>query len=325
MRALTSSDMIGDVRVRIDEDNVKSATNDAILRMLTQGAERALRLAIRKHPDGLLTSGSLTLVSGQAMYDIPEYVYEDYVLRVEINYGDGHYQEVERRDFANTASFEQSDSRDAPLVWRQNGEHIEFVPAPSGTYNARFWYIEDIPPLVLPEGRVTKVNSTGNYCFIDWGDETSVSTVSDENESFLNVVDGQTGRIKGSLQVSDITDAKLTFRASPTESSVLNRTISGSVSDVSLEKNDYVCNVSGTCMPLMKKSIYQYAVQYAVTMLMPKASGNYELEAQILKDFEDELNTSAWTGRRSSMRIRDRARAWGRLNPYSQFSKLRRS
>lgn len=325
MRALTSSDMIGDVRVRIDEDNVKSATNDAILRMLSQGADRALRLAIRKHPDGLLTSGPLTLVNNVAQYAIPEYVYEDYILKVEIDFGDGMFQEVDRRDFANTASFEQSQPTESPLVWRQNGEYIEFVPAPSGTYNARIWYIEDIPPLVLPEGRVTKVNSTGNYCFIDWGDETQISTISEENESFVTIVDGQTGRIKGSLQVSDITDAKITFRAIPTEAEVLNRAILGSVTDVHMEKNDYICNVSGTCMPLMKKSIYQYAVQYAVLMLIPKVSGNYEIEAQLLSDFEKELATSAWSGRRTSMRIRDKARAWGRLNPYSQFSKMRRS
>lgn len=317
MRALTSTDLIGDVRVRIDEDNVKSVTNDAILRMLTQGAERALRIAVRRHPSPLLTNAPLSLVDGQAKYKIPETVYEDYLLRVEIDQGDGLYHEVERRDFGNTIQFEQTSPAEIPLVWRQNGQYIEFVPAPTGTYDARIWYIEDIPPLVLPTGRVTKVNTTGNYCFIDWGDETTVDTDVTSNASYLNVIDGQTGRIKGSLQVSDITDAKLTFRTSPVEATVLNRTISGDITEAGLEKNDYLCNVSGTCMSLLKKTIYQYAVQYAVTMLIPKSSGNYELEAQILKDFEDDLDTSVWAGRRKSVRIRDKSRGWNRLNPYT--------
>lgn len=324
MRALTTTDMIGDVRVRIDEDNVKSATNDAILRMLSQGVERALRKAVRLHPDGLISHAALTLVANQAEYLIPEYVYEDYILRIEVDFGDGNFSEVEQRDFGNAIAFEGANPVEAPLVWRQSGQHIEFVPAPTGTYNARFWYVEDIPPLVLPEGRVTKVNNTGNYCFLDWGEETTIDTTSDSNESYVSIIDGQTGRIKGSLQVNAIEDAKVTFRPVPVESAVLNKPISGLTTEVSLEKNDYLCNVSGTCMPLMKKTIYQYAVQYAVTMLMPKASGNYEVELAILGEFEKDLGSSLWGGRRKTVRIRDKARAWNKGTAYQIETSRRR-
>jgi hypothetical protein len=163
--------------------------------------------------------------------------------------------------------------------------------------------------MVMPQGRITRIEST--YVLVDELGE-DLTTDSDNLQNYINVVDAQTGRIKSSHQIQalDTSLNKLTVKASPTRSSVWNRTITGTLSS-DIELDDYVCLSKGNCIPYLKKPLSNFIVQYAVYELKRKLGEPTEAEERALDKFEDQVKHQ-WAGRETQLRVSKRSKNWRR-------------
>lgn len=311
----TVQNLVDEVRAQLDEENQDSVSTESdILPSLNRAQDYAFDVYARKYPEPILAYQTLTLVGGQAEYDIPETVFEDRVSRMEILIPSGSgtgssTREVQRVSYRDISNYESSSKTNVPYYYAIYGRKIRFVPIPSGTYNARMWYLRNPERLVIPQGRITILNNASNYVIVDAAGE-SLTTESDQLGSYVNLVDGQTGEIKGTLQIQTLADNKVTFRTSPTRSTVLNRTVGGSLTDVGALQDDYLSPIDGICVPYYGRPTSNFLIQYAVSEITRKLGGPADQEEKVLEKFEKQVERT-WTGREITLRIKKRSQNWG--------------
>jgi len=126
----------------------------------------------------------------------------------------------------------------------------------------------------------------------------------------VNIVDATTGAIKVSLQVQtiDTTNNRVTFKTTPTRSTVLNRAVVGAIT-ATVEIDDYLCVSRGNCIPYLKKPLSNYIIQYAVLEIKRKMGEPTESEERALEKFEDQVKRQ-WAGREAQFRVTKAARSW---------------
>lgn len=303
----TVDDLVSQVRSQLDEENIDSvSTDNDILPALNRAQDFAADIYAKHYPEPFLAYTTLTLSGGVAEYDMPEDLFEDRVEKVEISINQT-YREVKRLSYRDITIYESSTHTDIPVYYVLYGRKIRFLSTPSGTYNARMWYVRNPEKLVLQQGRITVVNSASNYVTVDSAG-SALTTEADQLGSYVNFVDGQTGEIKGSAQIQRLSDNRITVRTSPTRSTVLNRTIS-SLSDLSIGLDDYLCSIDGTCVPYFSRPTSNFLIQYAVSEITRKLGGAGGPEEEILNKFEQQVQRS-WAGREQSLRIKKDNNIW---------------
>jgi len=312
-RLSTVSDLVSEVREQIDEQNVDSVgTETRILPTLNRGLEYAFDLMARRYPDPFIRYGTVTLVSGTQEYDIPEDCFEDRIQRVEVEIS-GSFEEVRRVSYYDAWKFESPSPTSIPVYYCVVGRKMRLLPAPTGTYSLRIWYVREPEQLVLPQGRITSINLVSNYVLVDQiGND--ISTESDTLESYVNIVDSQTGIVKWTGQVQNIEDTQIVFRAAPIRTDVMNRDVSGTLPAASanphVSLDDFVCSARGVCIP-PGSPLRNFLVQYAAAEIVRSLGGDAATEEQLLQKFERQLATST-SGRENTTRIQRRSSAWGR-------------
>lgn len=313
----TTQNLIDEVRSQIDEANADSITDgEDILPSLNRAQDYAMDIIARKYPDAILAYQTLVLASNVAEYDIPDNVFEDRVERIEISIPSGQLangqtqREVQRVSYRDVSNYESASKTNVPYYYCIISRKIRFVPSPTGTFNARLWYIKRPEKLVLPQGRITVINNTSNYVIVDSvGD--SLTTQADALGSYVNLVDGQTGEIKGTLQIQNLNDNKVTFRSSPTRTSIVNRTVTGDLSSITnLTLDDYISPIDGTCVPYFAKPTGNFMIQYTVSEMTRKLGGDAQTEEKILDKFEKQVEKT-WVMRETQLRIKKRSNNWG--------------
>jgi hypothetical protein len=311
----TVDDLVAAVRSQLDEANDQSGALDTetdILPALNRAQVHAASTLARNYPEPLLTKLDVTLVAGTAEYSLPEDISEDRLVKVEINVS-GTYREVQRISYRDISNYETTGTALAPSYYCIIGRKYRLVPAPDGVYAARIWYLRKPDKLVSPQGRIVVVNTAGNYVVVDAAG-ADLSTTSDNLASYVNVIDGQTGLVKMSLQILSITNNKLTFRGTPLRTSVLGRTISTAITSTDVERDDYICLAKGTCVvqPL-GDTITNFIIQYAVAEMTRKLGGDVPPEKDMLENLEKQV-TRTENGREQAFRIKKTAKAWGGAN-----------
>lgn len=312
----TVDDLVADVRSMLDEENKDSVDTDLdILPALNRAQDFAANILARQYEEPLLTNTIISTVNNQQEYDIPEDAFEQRVEKVEVEVNNLFYN-VTRIDFRQISMYETQGATSIPYYYTIIGRKIRILPTTNGTYNLRIWYLQNPLPLVTEQGRITLVNETDQYVLVDTagGDLT---TEQDQLNSYINLVDGNTGVIKGSMQIKNINDNKVTFKTSPTRTSVLNRTINtdlGALTDssgqtVSVEPDDYLSVIKGTCIPYLQKPISNFLIQYAVAEIRRKLGGPADLEERILKKFEQQVERQ-WVGQEQNTRVTKRNDKW---------------
>lgn len=308
-RIFTVQDLVNSVRDLIDEANADSITDANILSSLNRGLDHAANTLSGQYPDPFIRYSTVSVSSAKEV-DIPEDCLEDRVLRVEVEYG-GVFTPVTRMSAYDMGPTESDSQSMIPEYYAIAERKIRFNRPASGTADIRICYMRQPEQLVLPLGRITQINSGNNYVLVDEvGDDLTTET--DQLESYVNIVDTQTGLIKGSLQVQLIEDNKLTFRSSPTRSVVLNRDVSSSIA-TTVEIDDVIANIRGTAVPEFGQPLTNYLLQYAVADLnVAKFGADPQAEEMRLSKFEKPLKT-AWSGRETQKRIQPRSPYLGRL------------
>lgn len=321
----TVQNLVDEVRSQLDEANRDSIdTEDDILPALSRASDFAFDIYSRRYPEPILDYFRLPLQGQMAEYNIPENVFEDRIQKIEIEIPSGStgnktYREVQRISYRDLSDYESATQTNNPYYYAIYGRRIRFVPAPTGTYAARIWFLRLPEKPVLPQGRVTVVNTTSNYCIVDsLGD--AVTTEADQLGSYVNWVDGRTGEIKATLQIQSLSDNKLTFRTTPTRDTVVGRPVSSLLSAFPNPKNDptgpqpeiddYISPVEGSCVPYFGNPTRNFLIQYAVAELMRKLGGPADAEAKVLEKFEQQVERT-WVKRETTLRIKKRSQSWG--------------
>ena len=311
----TTEDLVSGVRSLIDESN-QDAVDDyrdiipSLRRALTYGANTLAR----RYPEPLLTYSTLELQAGVSEYEVPEDAFEDRILKVEIVGLDGagsSYYEVERISYRNISAYDVQVPTDVPAYYCTIGRRIRFVSTPSGTNNARIWYLRQPEKLVSTQGRITHIgvnSSDESYIRVQDIDTTTLSTEVDDLDSYVNLVDGQTGEIRCTLQVRGIDGSRITFRTTPLRSRVLNRDVVGQLPE-NVEVDDYICNIEGTCVPPSSAPLINFIIEYTTAEMVGKLGGDRGLEEQVLQKFEKQLERS-WVGRERKTVVQKSSHAW---------------
>lgn len=318
----TVDNLVDEVRKQLDEANADSVSTEGdILPSLNRAQLYAFDILARKYPEPILQHAPLTLIGGQAEYDVPEDIFEDRVLKLEIEIptgtaGRSTYRECQRISYRELSLYEGPTTDSVPLFYCLIGRKIKFVNTPSGAYSARMWSLRNPEKLVLPQGRITIVNEGSNYVMVD-ATGTTLTTVTDDLGSYVNLVDGQTGEIRGSYQIQILADTnKITFRSSPTRTTVLNRTISGVLADAEVQQDDYLSPIDGICVPYYGQPTTNFLVQFAVAEISRKLGGESDKEETVLAKFEKQVERT-WVGRETAMRVKKKSQSWS--TPYRRW------
>lgn len=315
----TVQNLIDEVRSLIDEQNQDSVDDTAdLLPALNRAQDYAFDVYSRKYVEPILAKEVLVLESGVQEYDIPENVFEDRIVKMEITVPSSTIgasratqREVQYISFRDISNYESTSVTNVPYYYTIVGRKIRFAPMPSGTYNARMWYLQNPEKLVLPQGRITIVNQNSNYVIVDQVGSL-ISTASDSLGNYVNIVDGQSGLIRCSLQIQSIDGGKISFRTTPLRSSVLNRTIASGLTDstVALEQDDYISPIDGTCVPYYGRPTSNFLIQFTVAEITRKLGGDAAMQEQVVDKFEKQVERT-WVGREIRSRVQKRNQIWG--------------
>jgi hypothetical protein len=318
MRLLEVQELIDQVRSQLDEDNTDSIDDDSdILPALNRAQNFAANILARHYEEPLLRLSPLPIEASVSEYAIPEDAFEDRIEKVEISIGQDQY-EVQRISYRDISSYESSLTVNIPKYYAILGRKIRLVPAPSGTYSARIWYLQSPEKLVKSQGRITVVDTASNYIRVNQAGSI-LTTETDNLNSFVNIVDGQTGIVKTTLQIKSISDNKITFKTTPSRTNVFNRTIGTTLADLEIEQDDHICLATGSCILFFRNPISNFLIQYSVAELTRKLGGEASSEEQVLSKFEQQVERS-WVGREQSLRVTKKSKNWDRTRkrwPYS--------
>lgn len=312
----TVDNMADEVRSQLDEENPDAIDTDRdILPALNRAQDFAFDILARRYPDPLLRPPTtLTLVSGVSEYDMPEDVFEDRLLKMEVIIPSGNgrsmFEEMQRISYRDVGIQESSCLAAIPSFYAILGRKIRVVPAPTGTFNATMWSLRDPEKLVRPQGRITIIPTTGNYLIVDAiGDQ--LTTESDQLGSYVNLVNGRTGEIRGSAQIQILSNDRITFRTSPLRSIVLGREITGDLSELDLSENDYIAPIDGTCVPYYSRPLGNFMIEYAINQLEGKLEEQTSLESKLMDALQEQV-ARTWAGREQVLRVKKRSKIWGR-------------
>jgi hypothetical protein len=306
---LTTDDMVQAVRDQIDEDSASDITNTSIIAALNRAQDAGYNIIARKSPANIVTFTDVTL-SEAGSFDIPAGIHEDRVLHVDLMITD-----IPRRmNPIDWSEFWEYDSRTTstnyPSVWAVVGRKIYLRPNAAAGTEVRVWHSKVLLSLVPSQGRITRIGS--DYFVVDSyvGD---LSTSADSLSSYFNVVGFNSGSVKGTYQVYNIQDNKITFRASPTRTEVLDNSVIGSTAAAApaIRVDDFICEAKGTAVPYFPKPLTNYVIAYAVVELKSRLGMDVVSDRATLGTLEKQLEL-VWANRPSTTKILNKSVTWRR-------------
>jgi hypothetical protein len=308
--AFTVDDTINEIRSLTDEYNANQLDSDVdILPSLNRAQEKAVKILSRVYPDPILNWRDLGAVNTREI-QMDEDLFEDKIVRLEWFSSGARIipTECQRVSIRLLSQHEEGNSSvPAPDVYAIYGRTIRFNGVPMGTNNLRIWYVRDVDQLVRPWGRITDINESTQTIYL--GEVSTAfapltTVVQGDWVRCFNVIDGQTGEVKGSFEVAswNDTDTLVIKTTGLSRATVLNRTIGTTLAGLDIGEDDYICHVKGTCVQYFFDAFHAFCVQYATAELKRKLGYAYDADQTLLKDFEVELGKT-YMGRTPAMRI----------------------
>lgn len=303
-------DMISQVRDQTDESNTDDVTDAQIIKTLNRAQRHATNILARKFQDMMWDNTTVTTTAGTREYDIPSDAYASRVEMIEVETTTDVRYKLQRVNNHKTTNFVTSSQTEIPTHYSIKRNKFIVYPTPKGSLTLYVHYNKKAEDYVKQQGRITSIDTTNNYIIVDdIGSDVSTSTTG--FGAYLHIIDYNTGAIKRTLQVSatDTTSEQITFKSSGlTRSTVLGHTISTSIgSDAAVD--DYVCLVSGTCVPEVDEAYTDYIIQHAVVAIRRRLGEPTQEDFAELKELEEEL-LRAWVSREQSNRVRKASKAW---------------
>lgn len=306
------NDLIAEVRLASDEENSEDISDADILKFLNKGQQKLVRIATRHYEPMFMREATISSFSGNEA-TIPEQAFGLHIDSVDAVRNNRKYR-VYPAPIRHTVDLESTGNTDTPTHYAIRGNKILLYPTPSSSTSLRVRYQIRPPLLVKQQGRITNIDNTSSG-YINVNDIGSDLTTSiDSLQAFVNIVDGTTGLVKGTVQVSalDETSNKITIKTSSLDrSEVFGQTVATSFpTDIGLD--DYVTIANGTCIPTLLRDYSDYLIQYATVDVMNKLGVNSQEAYAKLKELEDDV-TAMWSGRPSTRRVTNKNRHWSRI------------
>ena len=311
-------DMVNEVRSLTDEYNAAQLDDVTdILPSLNRAQEKAVKILSRVYPDPILNYADMLNLSTREV-SIHEDVMEDKIIRMEWispSASPTIPKECQRVSIRLLSQHEEGDyTIPRPDVYAIYGRKIRFNGTPNGSNTLRIWYVRDVERLVKSWGRVTDIDTALQTLYIgevnsDF-DPLSGVTQGDWNRC-INVIDGQTGELKGSFEVNSWngTDTVVIRTAGLSRGTILNRTIGTTLSGLNIEADDYICAITGSCVQYFSDAFHAFCIQYTTAELKRKLGYAYDVDQQLVTEFETELRKT-YMGRQPSMRITQNNPNW---------------
>lgn len=305
-------DLIDQVRDQTDEANTDDVTDAQIIKTLNRAQRHASNILARRFEEMMWDSTTVTSTGGTRDYDIPADAYASRVEMIEVattSSGTVRYK-LQKLSNHKTTNYITSSQTDIPTHYSQKRNKFSIYPTPKGNLTFHVHYFKRPEDFVKQQGRIETIDTDNNYIIVD-SVGSNVSTSTDGFGAYINVIDYHTGNIKRTLQVSaiDSTSNQITFKSSGlTRSAVLGRTVSTSIgSDVAVD--DYLCLVTGTCVPEVDEAYTDYIIQHAVVAIRRRLGEPTSEDYAELKELEKEL-MKAWASREQSHRVRKGSKTW---------------
>ena len=313
-RLRTVDDCLSDVQSMIDETN-KSTVDPVrdILPSLNRAQVFAFDMLSKHYVDPLLFHIDQHIDYNTNEIDLPENVFEDRVMKIEFANA-GYYYECKRLSYRDATYYEVPTTVPVPAYYTIYGRRIRFLPPPDGSFTYRMWCVREPENLVLQQGRIGKVSPEGiiNPWVVVDSIGSDLTTHTNDLDCYVNIIDGETGIIKQSLQIDNFVDSPIPtiyFRTTPTRTTVLNRTITGVLDTTLVQPDDYICVVQGSCVPLLTFPVYNFLVQYAANEMNRKLKNESQTDAMLFKQFEDQVKNT-WAGREMELRVKMKSKHW---------------
>ena len=307
-RLRTVDNAISDVQSIIDEKN--TSTVDPIrdiLPSLNRAYTYAFDILTKHYVDPLLYPIYGSVTNNTHEIPMPENVFEDRVEKIEFANA-GYFYECKRLSYRDATYYEVPTVVPVPAYYTIYDRRIRFLPPPDGSFTYRMWVVKEPDTLVIQQGRVSGISIANNSVIVE-NVGTDITASQDDLNSYVNIIDGQTGEVRTTLQVSSIVGNKIVFRTSPVRTSVLNRPVATSFDDTTVLLDDYISVVQGTCVPLMTFPLYNFLVQYSANEMNRKLKNEAQTDAFLFKQFEDMIK-STWAGREVELRVKMKSKHW---------------
>ena len=304
-------DLIEQIRDQIDEDDEDNISDSQIIRVMNSAQRQGANILSRKFEDMLWESTSTT-TDGTSDLDIPTGAYGSRVQLVELELSDGRRRELRRISNSRKTKFNTSTSTTRPTHYTIKRNKIELLPLPASGLTIHMHYFQKPNELVISQGRIKSVSVGSTYVEVD-AIGSGLSTNSANFSAYVNIIDFNTGNVKRSLQINSLDTIQnlIYFKTTGlTRSTVLNKTISTSI-PTTVAADDYVCLVSGTCIPEIDGAYLDFIIQHSTVALKRRVGEPTEEDRAELKKIEDEL-LLAWANRPGISKVRTDSPIWSR-------------
>jgi hypothetical protein len=325
MSLYTVRELLQQIREQISEANDTRVTNSQILSALNRGYDDSFDIMGRLYPDPIIKFIE-TFPDAEGKIAIPDNVFEDRIMLVEYylqNQAEGYRTKINETDNLNDLGIINNVSGSHPYVYSIIGRDIQLAPAKGMTkYRMRIWYVDSPLPLKLDQGRIQVIDTDNNFIVVDdltnTDDGLTPIDPSSAYGKYINLVDSETGLYKATMQVESISGNKITFKTTPTRSTVFNLPVLGAIpEDVVLD--DVISEVKGSGVVYFKKPITNYIIQYAVTEIQRSLGvANLSYEEGVLRDLKKRVE-EVWQRRPASKFKRSYGRVW-RSRRYRNWS-----
>jgi len=302
-RGLSVNDLADELRSLLDEFNDSNLDIERdVLPVFNDAQLVAFGVLSRSYPEPLLTPVDITVTSGTTTVPLPEAIFGDSLREVEW-IDPNNYDRPRTSDQVILRKLSQNYASSivaAPRMHSIYGRNIRFNQPASGQYTLRLWILREPDQIIKPFGRILNTDLTNNILYLTDTD-TEYDVTSGDN-SYVNIIDGQTGLIKGTVQILEWDEADTArIKLIPDSTTVMGKPVNGDIS--SAERDDYLCFIKGTCVLQFSDIIRNFIKQYAIDRLKRNKLGYpYDVDNKLVEDFKKDMKR-AYMGRMSSLRI----------------------
>jgi len=296
-------ELIDNIRGFLDEDNSEAIDNSDILQALNRASSKAANIAARKYEDMFWVSVTIETVGGQEQYEIPKAAYGQRIELIEVRQA-GISRRVDRISNGQRSRYISRATQSAlPLYYSLQKNVLQFYPAPTAGIIVDIHYNQRPEKLVLPQGRITSFDDVNTKLIVDKIGEDLTTEIGGYG-AFANIIDFTTGAVKGTLQIMAIDEDtnEIEFKTAGLDRDrVLLKTISTALPPT-IEEDDYICLVTGTCVPEMPDAYVNFLIQHAVVSLKRRLGEDVGYELEDLRQAQEELE-KMFAGRQQSHRV----------------------
>lgn len=313
-RVPDTSALITEIREQSNEKNQAAISDEGIVRVINRGLRFVVSELARRWDEPLVVRAIYT----NQDYDpvkgllLPEDIFENRVTYVQMD-TPSTPTPIPFRSYTDvSALLSKTVNTQVPQAVFQRGNALFFAPHLGSRYSTMVDYIRLPDSFVLPIGRINVVDTEHAAVILDGIQLDRISAASDQRLSYVNVIDGLTGVIKGTMQVARIDNNKVSFRVlNLTRTTVEGRPVTADFVEVDPQPDDWLCGVEGTCIPQIGQFGVTYLVQYAVAEI-DRALGDAALQISNQISLRAEAAAEQQrAGRPNVLRVKNRSKVWG--------------